>query len=309
MTDEIIGNVRMNYSCYSGQDLYSDGEVEKELLNIVKKYPRSEYNKIISERKSWPILYHLSHVRGNILRQIKMIGSESVLEIGSGCGAITTTIAEQAAKVTCVDLSRTRSLINAYRNQDFSNIEIVVGNFEDIEKKITELYDVVTLIGVFEYAAYYIHSDDPYHEFLNMVLKHIKSGGKLLIAIENRLGFKYFAGCREDHLGTFFEGIEGYKNKKGIQTFSKKEWQDIFKKSGVENYTFYYPYPDYKFPMYIFSDDYLPKKEELNINYQNFDRDRIVLYDDDKVYQTLLENGLFQEFSNSYLIEIQKGKE
>ena len=50
-------------------------------------------------------------------------------------------------------------------------------------------------------------------------------------------------------------------------------------------------------------------KEELNINYQNFDRDRIVLYDDDKVYQTLLENGLFQEFSNSYLIEIQKGKE
>ena len=299
----------MNYSCYSGQDLYSDGEVEKELLNIVKKYPRSEYNKIISERKSWPILYHLSHIRGNILRQIKMIGSESVLEIGSGCGAITTTIAEQAAKVTCVDLSRTRSLINAYRNQDFSNIDIVVGNFEDIEKKITELYDVVTLIGVFEYAAYYIHSDDPYHEFLNMVLKHIKSGGKLLIAIENRLGFKYFAGCREDHLGTFFEGIEGYKNKKGIQTFSKKEWQDIFKKSGVENYTFYYPYPDYKFPMYIFSDDYLPKKEELNINYQNFDRDRIVLYDDDKVYQTLLENGLFQEFSNSYLIEIQKGKE
>lgn len=299
----------MNYSCYSGQDLYSDGEVEKELLNIVKKYPRSEYNKIISERKSWPILYHLSHIRGNILRQIKMIGSESVLEIGSGCGAITTTIAEQAAKVTCVDLSRTRSLINAYRNQDFSNIEIVVGNFEDIEKKITELYDVVTLIGVFEYAAYYIHSDDPYHEFLNMVLKHIKSGGKLLIAIENRLGFKYFAGCREDHLGTFFEGIEGYKNKKGIQTFSKKEWQDIFKKSGVENYTFYYPYPDYKFPMYIFSDDHLPKKEELNINYQNFDRDRIVLYDDDKVYQTLLENGLFQEFSNSYLIEIQKGKE
>lgn len=299
----------MNYSCYSGQDLYSDGKVEKELLNIVKKYPRSEYNKIISERKSWPILYHLSHIRGNILRQIKMIGSESVLEIGSGCGAITTTIAEQAAKVTCVDLSRTRSLINAYRNQDFSNIEIVVGNFEDIEKKITELYDVVTLIGVFEYAAYYIHSDDPYHEFLNMVLKHIKSGGKLLIAIENRLGFKYFAGCREDHLGTFFEGIEGYKNKKGIQTFSKKEWQDIFKKSGVENYTFYYPYPDYKFPMYIFSDDYLPKKEELNINYQNFDRDRIVLYDDDKVYQTLLENGLFQEFSNSYLIEIQKGKE
>ena len=307
--EEKIGKVILDTTCYPGKDLYSDGAIEDEMLAISRDFAPEEFNRVISERKSWPILYHFSHIRENILSWIPFTGEEKVLEIGSGCGAITTTIAEQAAKVTCVDLSRTRSLINAYRNQDFSNIEIVVGNFEDIEKKITELYDVVTLIGVFEYAAYYIHSDDPYHEFLNMVLKHIKSGGKLLIAIENRLGFKYFAGCREDHLGTFFEGIEGYKNKKGIQTFSKKEWQDVFKKSGVENYTFYYPYPDYKFPMYIFSDDYLPKKEELNINYQNFDRDRIVLYDDDKVYQTLLENGLFQEFSNSYLIEIQKGKE
>ena len=71
----------------------------------------------------------------------------------------------------------------------------------------------------------------------------------------------------------------------------------------------YYPYPDYKFPMTIFSDKYLPKKEELNNNYQNFDRDRMILFNDDKVYQSLLENDLFPEFSNSYLIEIRKGEE
>ena len=309
MKDEKIGNVRLNYSYYLGQDLYSDGEVEKELLKIVKTYPRSEYNRIISERKSWPILYHLSHIRGNILRQYEMKGTESILEVGSGCGAITTTMAQKAGKVTCIDLSKTRSLINAYRNKDLSNIEIIVGNFEDIEKNLNELYDVITLIGVFEYAAYYIHSDDPYDEFLDMILKHLKPNGKLLIAIENRLGFKYFAGYREDHLGTFFEGIEGYKNKNSIRTFSKNEWLEILRKKNLSNYIFYYPYPDYKFPMYIFSDKYLPKKEELNINYQNFDRDRMVLFDDEKVYQTLLENGLFQQFSNSYLIEIRKGKE
>ena len=99
------------------------------------------------------------------------------------------------------------------------------------------------------------------------------------------------------------------RESKEIQTFSKKEWLQILEQCQVSDYTFYYPYPDYKFPMTIFSDKYLPKKEELNNNYQNFDRDRMILFNDDKVYQSLLENDLFPEFSNSYLIEIRKGEE
>ena len=33
---EYIGNVKMNYQHYSGSDLYSDGSVEAELLNVAK---------------------------------------------------------------------------------------------------------------------------------------------------------------------------------------------------------------------------------------------------------------------------------
>ena len=98
MKDEMIGNVKLNYACYAGEDLYTDGAVEDEILEIVKKYPRSEYNRVIAERKSWPVLYHLSHIRGNILRQIPMTGYEHVLEVGAGCGAITTL----APKYICV---------------------------------------------------------------------------------------------------------------------------------------------------------------------------------------------------------------
>ena len=43
------------------------------------------------------------------------------------------------------------------------------------------------------------------------------------MAIENKLGLKYFAGCKEDHVGRMFEGIEGYKNTSGVETFSKRE--------------------------------------------------------------------------------------
>ena len=113
-----------------------------------------------------------------------------MLEIGSGCGAITGTLADKAKKVTCIELSKKRSLINAYRNKDKDNIEILVGNFEDIEKDIVEKYDYITLIGVFEYGEAYISSEKPYENFLKIISKHLKENGKIIIAIENKLGSK-----------------------------------------------------------------------------------------------------------------------
>ena len=37
--------------------------------------------------------------------------SDSLLEIGAGCGAITGALAREARDVTCIDLSKRRSLI------------------------------------------------------------------------------------------------------------------------------------------------------------------------------------------------------
>ena len=61
--------------------------------------------------------------------------------------------------------------------------------------------------------------------------------------------------------------------------------------------------------MKIFSDDYLPKKGELNRNWQNFDADRITLFDEGRVFDTILEAGLFPELSNSFLIRMTKRAE
>ena len=136
--------------------------------------------------------------------------------------------------------------------------------------------------------------------------KHLKPGGKIVIAIENRLGLKYWAGCTEDHVGTYFEGIEGYPNTTGVKTFSKKELEEIFEATGNWNVDFYYPYPDYKLPMTIYSDSYLPKTGELSNNRYNYDRERMQLFDETRVYDGLIHNGLFQEFSNSFLVILEE---
>ena len=203
--NESIGRVNMNYSYYSGKDLYSDGAIEDEMLEFVMNYPASEYQEFVDARKSWAGLYHFSPVRQNIVSSMQITKNDNVLEIGAGCGAITGRLCELAGQVTCIELSKKRSLINAYRNKDADNLSIIVGNFEDIVKDLKPEYDVVTLIGVFEYAASYISDSDPYHNFLNIIKGITKPGGRILIAIENRLGLKYFAGCREDHVGLYFE--------------------------------------------------------------------------------------------------------
>lgn len=306
---EQIGKVALDYSHYPGKDLYSDGAIEDEILSIVKSSSRVEYPGIIEEKGSWPILYHLSPLRANIVDWLPINKSHKVLEIGSGCGAITDKLSEKAGEVTCVDLSAKRSHINAYRNQDRDNITIHVGNFSDIEPELPTDYDYVCLIGVFEYAQSYMGTETPYEDFMNIMLKHVKNNGRLVIAIENKFGLKYWAGCKEDHVAMYFSGLEGYPEGGSARTFTRKGLEGIMNNCGVEEYSFYYPYPDYKFPTTIYSDRRMPGVGELTNNMRNFDRDRMVLFNEKYVFDGIVSDNLFDLFSNSYMVVIGKEPE
>ena len=301
-----IGKVKLNYEFYPGKDIYSDGAIEDEILDITKNAARIEYPSIIEQKNSWPILYHLSYLRGNIVDWLPITKSMKVLEIGSGCGAITDKLSEKAGHVTCVDLSAKRSMINAYRNQDRDNIDIYVGNFNDIEPTLACDYDLVCLIGVFEYGNSYIQTETPYEDFFKIMQKHRKKDGLLVIAIENKFGLKYWAGCKEDHLGTYFAGLEGYPDGGSARTFTRRGLEKIFRSCGETNYHFYYPYPDYKFPTTIYSDRRLPYKGELTDNIRNFDRDRMVIFREKYVFDSAIEDDYFDLFANSYMVVIGK---
>ena len=298
---EYIGKVALDDSCYPGEDYYCDGAVEDELLSIVKNMSGVEFEAEIERRASWPILYHLSAKRENIIDWIPFTKSHKVLEVGSGCGAITGALARKAGSVTCVDLSKKRSLINAYRHSECDNITIHLGNFKDIEPTLDTDFDYILLIGVFEYGQGYIGGETPYQDFLRLLMQHVAKQGRIVIAIENKYGLKYFAGCREDHLGSFFSGIEDYPQGGSARTFGRFGLEKIFAEAGITEYSFYYPYPDYKFMTHIYSDQYAPGKGELFNNYRNFDRDRMLLFDETRAFNGIIEEGLFPVFSNSYL--------
>ena len=299
---ERIGKIKLDLTHYPGEDFYCDGEIEDELLAIARDCAEVEYQRIIEARKSWEILYHLSPLRENIVEWLPVSRAMKVLEVGSGCGAITGALSRRAGEVTCVELSKKRSMINAYRHMDADNVTIHVGNFQDVEPDLPDDYDYICLIGVFEYAQAYIGSETPFDDFLRIIKKHLKPGGHIAIAIENKFGLKYWAGCREDHLGTYFGGIEDYPEGGVVRTFTRDGLLAIARRCGFSEMQMYYPYPDYKFMTTLYSDRRLPNRGELSNNMRNFDRDRLQLFDEKRVFDTVLKEGQFPLFSNSYML-------
>lgn len=297
-----IGNVILDYTFYKGADAYSDGSIEEELLKYVQE--NEDELEILKKDNRWPILYHVSPVRKNILEWYEFKDLSEVLEVGSGCGAITGVLCDKTKQVTCVELSKQRSLINANRNKKYSNLKILVGNFNDIE--IDKKYDYITLIGVLEYAGYYTESDNPFEDFLKRLRKHLKDDGKLLIAIENKFGLKYWSGAPEDHTGKYFDSIINYVKTDGkVRTFSKMELEKLISNAGYSKSNFYYPFPDYKFPQQIFSNDYLPREDELIYSRDCFDNNRISLFDQTAALRNIIKSEQFEFFSNSYFIEVE----
>ncbi len=172
-------------------------------------------------------------------------------------------------------------------------------------------YDVILHMGVVEADTAGINST--YKKYFSYYREHLKKQGVLLLAVPNRLGLRYFAGCQDEIYDGYFIGIEGYKAGMTKQALSKKEYEMLLTEAGFWNIEGYYPYPDYRFPVAVYSEEWLPGEGDLNANIRNFDKDRYHLFNESKVYDSLIREGLYKEFANSFLyicsLEVQKKKE
>jgi GT2 family glycosyltransferase/glycosyltransferase involved in cell wall biosynthesis/SAM-dependent methyltransferase len=292
---------------------YSDGaEIENRIMDvIVKANDLSVFSlELINSIVDWPSEYHLSPARHCLLRPLGIKPGEKVLELGCGCGALTRYIGEIGAKVTAVEGSKTRALITAKRCRDLSNVKVILEDLLTFDT--TTLYDWILLVGVLEYAPLFSNDGDPISNYLNHVGRFLSTQGRLVVAIENRLGLKYFNGCAEDHLGVPFLGIQGLYAKKSPVTFGRSELITYLSKSGFPNYHFFYPFPDYKLPKLVLSQSACtdPKFNSIDQLLRGYARDyngsSFRLFDEALVFDSLSRNGLFQDFSNSFMVVVSR---
>jgi len=297
--------IRQNYTGIN----YSDGEeIELRLDKIIEK--ASDITVLSSELRQhctdWPSLYHLSGTRANILRPFADSLTGDILEIGAGCGAITRYLGECGGNVLALEGSPRRAAIARSRTRDLKNVTVLAEKFDEFQ--CDHQFDVVTLIGVLEYANLFTPGESPALAMLERLRSLLKPEGKLIIAIENQLGLKYFAGAPEDHLGQPMYGIEGRYQTDQPQTFGRAVLADMIKQAGFTASEFLSPLPDYKLPISILTEEGIKSKDfdAAAFAWQSARRDpQLPPYCNfslELAWPEVFKNGIALDTANSFLI-------
>ncbi|MFM0381938.1 class I SAM-dependent methyltransferase [Paraburkholderia dipogonis] len=289
---------------------YSDGDdVEQALATILRDAnDLSVFSPELAVHcTDWPRRYHLNAARANLLRPLAHRLTGDILEIGAGCGAITRYLGECGGNVLALEGSQRRASIAALRTRDLPNVTVLNDRFDGF--KPGRAFDVVTLIGVLEYAALFGATDNPVHSMLEAVRGMLKPDGILIIAIENQLGLKYLAGAPEDHLGIRMFGVHGLYQKPGVETFGRHDLQQRLEAAGFPSTELGLPFPDYKLPSSVLPPAALTSRTSFQpdiLASQTATRDfqvnsRVLTFALERAWRTVGRNDLLADLANSFL--------
>lgn len=291
------------------QFAYSDGQaVEDRILAALKGTADLSVGspELAARIEDWPTEYHFSDARANLLRHLPLGPGVRVLELGAGCGAVTRFLGERGCEVVAVEGSLLRARCASERTRDLPNVSVYCSDFQDVD--FSADFDVVTLIGVLEYAPKFFAGEDPFGACLQVARSALASGGTLLVAIENQLGLKYFAGATEDHLGTHFSGIENRYRPDGVRTLGRRQIGRTLQAAGFADLAFQYPFPDYKLPAALVFEPALQRGDfrasELvrHLYARDYAGKDLRAIDAAQVWPVLEDNGLMGDMANSFLV-------
>lgn len=167
-------------------------------------------------------------------------------------------------------------------------------------------YDVIVLSGALE------RSRSPV-ELLRTLQEMLSPKGRLLLGADNRLGIRYFCGDRDAFTGRNFDSIENYVRINAAdmgqlegRAYARAEIQEMLEKAGFSRHRFYSVFPELVRPQAIFAEDYLPE-EELEVRiFPQYNYPDTVFLEEERLYTTLIKNGLFHTLANGYLVECPK---
>jgi SAM-dependent methyltransferase len=285
---------------------YSDGTKTERYLERVFRAAKdlsTRSAELQSWIKDWPSEYHLTTKRAQLLSGFSFDRSKRVLEVGCGCGAITRHLGESFDQVVSVEGNLDRARLARLRTRDLDSVSLICAPFQEI--RFRQKFDIIFCIGVFEYSGAFIPGDDPYEEALRYFAEMLTPNGILVVAIENQFGLKYFSCAREDHVGTMFEGLEGYHRRPPeVRTFGKGELQGLLQRH-FTNVEFYYPYPDYKLPECVLASSFVAsgRAGELisQLKPRDYSGEMHRYWDDSAAALELARNGMLEFFANSFI--------
>lgn len=284
-------------------------DIYDKLLEIVSS--GEDLEDFLTHEESYEYLYHLSQIRQNVIEWFSFKPDARLLELGAECGALTGLFAKRVREVVAVEDNEKKTAVNKERNRTYNNITYVTGEglneltragilsmakgkageaegsgvAEDTtgEDGIKQAksgadvgFDYVTIIGGFTM------------DKLKTASFVLKPGGTLIIAVENKYGMRYWSGEERPY------------------TYSRSQLMGQLKYRGYDRLYFFYPVPDYTFPLEIYSEKNLPTKGSIKQPTPVYLKDKILTLDEVKQFDMVIEDKKFEEYANSFVVVAHK---
>ncbi len=282
-------------------------EIEKEMIEkYINQYKEEDYEEIFKQDNRLEVVLALSEIRKNIVNWYPFKADSNILELKGNLGEITGQLCEKANRVVTIEESIEKAKAIAKRHEEKENLEIIVGNIQDIV--LEEKFDCIMINGMLEQAPLSIKSETPFITFLEIAASYLKEDGKLLIATDNKFGISYWNG-KKDLDGTYeYRNLGTKRRKNQAQLFSEKNLDNMLKQAQINHNKFYYIFPDYKMPNLIYSKEYDISKEDISRNFTCYEEDELASFVENDVLRELIkeDSKLINFYANSFLIECSR---
>lgn len=166
--------------------------------------------------------------------------------------------------------------------------------------------------GKYDYAVvsdYFETVDDPL-QLLCVVKACLKVTGKLLLALNNPLGLRYFVGDKDPYTGRNFDSIESYmrvnkydRNNLPGRIYDRAQTEEFLDDAGFGKRILYSAFPNLEFLQLVYREDILPNEDISSRILPLYNSPDTLFLDEFTLQQKLQKNGMFHQFANAYIFE------
>lgn len=274
--------MKVNLEYYKeSEDKKPIGEEYEEVLEKVENTEGEDFSKALERHAKIKNVLALSNIRENIISWYPFKEDASILELNANYGELTGFLCKKGRRVVAIESSKQYATIIEKRHKEKENLELIVGNFSQIE--LQEKFDYVVIVGMVENL----------REALEYAKKYGKEDVHILLAVNNRFGVKSWITTKEEAKVTNNQKI----------AISKEALEALLE--GMQ-YEYYYPLPDYKLPNVIYTNKMMPTVSNIyrDITY----KDETVNFKEVDAYREILQNNPedFPKLANSFFLEIMR---
>lgn len=274
-------------------------KLDQVIGGYISDYRRDDFSDILSKDERLEVASYLSELPNGLLGWYPFKADSTILQIGSWFGAFTEMLGSRCKMVTVVESDPYRAAMTKIRLEGLGNLEVVHKTISEYCRECGRKFDYI--IFAVDENKDEIPDKDIYFAIIQDAKSILSTEGKLLMAVPNRFGAKYFSGEPDPNTKVRFDGMTG--DESGLYRFSRAELLEFIERVGFPYSKLYYPMPDHRRTRLIYTEDLRPgtdMREKIDI-YVDYKTERVL--DEPILVDHLIQNDVMPFFSNSFLIE------